>query len=98
MPVTNGPHVDVIDRIKEDLSKMVGQRVKMRANKGRKVIVEKEGTIEEVYPNLFVIRLKEAANRSSRVSYSYVDILTKTVQLSYFSTGENALPWLSKFN
>ncbi|GFP26880.1 Veg family protein [Candidatus Hakubella thermalkaliphila] len=98
MPVVNGPHVDVIDRIKGDLSKMVGQRVKMRANKGRKVIVEKEGTIEEVYPNLFVMRLNEAANRSSRVSYSYVDILTKTVQLSYFSTGENALPWLSKLN
>jgi uncharacterized protein Veg len=42
--------------------------------------------------------VKEDGQRFSRVSYSYVDLLTKTVELTNNSTNENILPWLAKYN
>jgi len=98
MSVSDGPHLEIIDRIKKDLTVLVGKEMKLRANKGRKVIIERIGTIQEIYPNLFVMLVKEDGQRFSRVSYSYVDLLTKTVELTNNSTDENILPWLAKYN
>jgi len=98
MSVSDGPHLEIIDRIKKDLTDLVGKEMKLRANKGRKVIIERIGTIQEIYPNLFVMLVKEDGQRFSRVSYSYVDLLTKTVELTNNSTDENILPWLAKYN
>jgi len=42
--------------------------------------------------------VKEDGQRYSRVSYSYVDLLTKTVELTNNNTNENILPWLAKYN
>ncbi|MRR11704.1 hypothetical protein EG835_04385, partial [bacterium] len=33
--------------------------------------------------------------RTARVSYSYVDILTGTVELTHCETGECVFPWLN---
>jgi len=98
MSVSDGPHLEIIDRIKKDLADLVGKEMKLKANKGRKVIIERVGTIQEIYPNLFVMLVKEDGHRFSRVSYSYVDLLTKTVELTNNSTNENILPWLAKYN
>ena len=98
MSVSDGPHLEIIDRIKKDLADLVGKEMKLRANKGRKVIIERIGTIQEIYPNLFVMLVKEDGQRFSRVSYSYVDLLTKTVELTNNSTNENILQWLAKYN
>ncbi len=70
-----------LDRIRQNLKEYVGRRVLVRANKGRKRIVERRGTLEDMYPDLFLIRLgAEQHNRS--VSYTYADILTKDVEIS----------------
>ncbi|MCL5986549.1 MAG: Veg family protein [Actinobacteria bacterium] len=98
MSVSDGPHLEIIDRIKKDLTDLVGKEMKLRANKGRKVIIERIGTIKEIYPNLFVMLVKEDGQRYSRVSYSYVDLLTRTVELTNNSTNENILPWLTKYS
>ncbi len=72
-----------LDRIRQNLKEYVGRRVLVRANKGRKRIVERRGTLEDMYPDLFLIRLgAEQHNRS--VSYTYADILTKDVEISVF--------------
>lgn len=63
----------------------MGQRVKLRANRGRKKVIEAEGVLEKTYPKVFVVKLdQESAVR--RMSYSYVDVLTETVELTI---GEN---------
>jgi uncharacterized protein Veg len=98
MSVSDGPHLEIIDKIKKDLADLVGKEMKLKANKGRKVIIERIGTIQEIYPNLFVMLVKEDGQRYSRVSYSYVDLLTKTVELTNNNTNENILPWLAKYN
>ncbi|GAB4277391.1 MAG: Veg family protein [Coriobacteriia bacterium] len=87
--------VDVVSRIRSDLENMMGDRMRLKANLGRSRIVERVGTLEEIHPSLFVVSVEEKRNRKARVSYSYADVLTGTVQLIHPETEENLLPWLN---
>lgn len=73
--------VKTIASIKNDIKSHVGDKVTLRANGGRKKILVNDGIIESVYPSIFVIRLKNDTHRT--VTYSYSDVLTKTVQLVF---------------
>ena len=73
--------VNTIASIKNDIERHVGQKVTLKANGGRKKILVNDGIIESVYPSIFVIRLKDDTQRT--VTYSYSDVLTKTVQLVF---------------
>lgn len=75
----------MLDRIRGDLENFVGQRIKVKANRGRKKVMEAEGILEGIYPKLFVVRLNERQSER-RVSYSYADLLTETVELSVEDT------------
>lgn len=66
--------------IKRDLDSFVGSKVRLKANRGRNRIIEKEGILESTYPNLFVVKISER-KVDRRVSYSYADVLTETVEL-----------------
>lgn len=67
--------------IKADIESMIGQRVYIRANPGRRKIIERVGTLEKTYPNHFLVRLDPEA-QGRVVSYSYADILMDAVQLT----------------
>lgn len=71
-----------LDKIRANVENYVGRKIKLRANKGRKKIVERDGVIEGVYPSVFVVKINGGYNTSRRVSYSYSDILTETVQIT----------------
>jgi len=43
--------------------------------------VEAEGILEQTYPKVFVIKVNNASNSVQRLSYSYADVLTATVEL-----------------
>ncbi|MDH4138973.1 MAG: Veg family protein [Coriobacteriia bacterium] len=86
---------EVVGRIRSDLEALMGTRMRLRANMGRSKIVEREGILEQTHPSLFVVKVDEKRNRKARVSYSYVDVLTGTVELSHCESGENLLPWLN---
>ncbi|MBZ4645151.1 MAG: hypothetical protein PWR27_505 [Petroclostridium sp.] len=68
-------------KIKKNLEKNIGQRVRLTAKKGRKKSVIRQGIIESTYPSIFVIKLDNENEMTRRVSYSYTDVLTKTVEL-----------------
>ena len=70
-----------IASIKNDIERHVGEKVTLKSNGGRKKILVNDGIIESVYPSIFVVRLENDTQRT--VTYSYSDVLTKTVQL-YF--------------
>ncbi len=72
--------VNSLQQIKLDLESCVGKRVKLRANRGRKKIVEAEGVIESTYPKIFVVKLDES-HSLERLSYTYADVLTRTVEV-----------------
>ena len=70
-----------IDNIKKDIENHLGEKVTLRANGGRKKILVNDGIIEGAYPSIFVVRLDSDTQR--KVTYSYSDVLTKTVQLVF---------------
>lgn len=70
----------VLAEIKQDLDLCVGKSVRLKANRGRNKVVERVGVLEKTYPNIFVIRIDEIRSER-RVSYSYSDVLTETVEL-----------------
>lgn len=71
--------------IKRSLDSQIGKRLKLIANGGRKKTVERFGTLEETYPSVFVVALDQEENAFERVSYSYADILTETVELNFIN-------------
>lgn len=86
---------EVVGRIRGDLEALMGKRMRLRANMGRSKILEREGTLEQIHPSLFVVKVEEKRNRTARVSYSYVDVLTGQVELTNCDSGENLIPWLN---
>ncbi len=71
-------------KIKSSLSDNVGNKVRLTARKGRKQTVTREGVIEGTYPSIFIVKLDTPGDfmaSERRVSYSYADILTRTVEL-----------------
>jgi uncharacterized protein Veg len=71
----------VLDDIRRELDSHVGEKIRVKANKGRKKIDEKEGVLEKTYPHIFVVRIEEGSLSERRASYSYADVLTETVEL-----------------
>ncbi len=72
----------IIDNIHETLSQYVGQKLKVRANMGRSKIVESEGELKQVHPQLFIMEVQRKRGTAARQSYQYVDVLTGMVELS----------------
>jgi len=68
-------------QIKRDIETCIGEKVQLKANKGRKKAFIKEGVLENTYPSIFVIKFENDYDTTRRVSYSYTDILTKAVEL-----------------
>jgi len=73
--------IKTIATIKQSIEDHVGEKVTLKANGGRKKILVNNGTIESAHPSIFVVRLDNDIQRT--VSYSYSDVLTKTVQLDF---------------
>lgn len=78
-----------ITNLKTDIGEKIGQKIIVKGSLGRSKSFEKEATIEKAYPNLFIIKFEEE-NRN--VSYSYTDVLTKTIEVDVFDgTGYSPL-------
>ncbi|OEG00284.1 Veg protein [Vulcanibacillus modesticaldus] len=68
--------------IKRNLDHYIGEKIMLKANGGRKKTIERTGVLEETYPSVFIVKLDEDNNSFKRVSYSYADILTASVELT----------------
>lgn len=73
---------DVLLEIRKRLEPHVGEKIRLKANRGRRRTFEKEGILERTYPSIFVVRIDEP-NYFQRVSFTYADVLTETVELSF---------------
>ncbi|HYK71908.1 MAG TPA: Veg family protein [Pseudoneobacillus sp.] len=76
--------------IKKALDSNLGKKLLLKANGGRRKTIERYGVLAETYPSVFVIELNQDENAFERVSYSYADVLTETVQITFYDdTTEN---------
>ena len=74
--------------LKTDIGEMIGQKIIVKGSLGRSKSFEKEATIEKAYPNIFVVKYEE---NERNVTYSYTDVLTRTVEVDVFD-GESYSP------
>ncbi len=77
-----------IANLKTDILEKVGQKIIVKGSLGRSKVFEKEATIEKAYPNLFIVKYDE---NERNVTYSYTDILTRTVEVNVFD-GDSYTP------
>lgn len=68
-----------INEVKKNIEDCVGQKVLLRGSLGRNKSFEKEGTLVNTYPNIFVVKMDDSQRN---VTYSYTDVLTKSVELN----------------
>ncbi len=73
---------NALSDIKRNLDHYVGEKIMLKANGGRKKTIERTGVLEETYPSVFIVKLDEEQHSFKRVSYSYADILTSSVELT----------------
>ena len=77
-----------ITELKTDIGEKIGQKIIVKGSLGRSKSFEKEATIEKAYSNIFIIKYNE---NNQNVSYSYTDILTRTVDVQVYN-GEEYIP------
>ena len=65
---TEIPSVNRVDDIRDELSALKGQRIKVRANMGRSRIVERSGTLVGAHPSLSRSRSVADVVRASPIS------------------------------
>lgn len=67
-----------IYEVKKNIEDCVGQKVLLRESLKRNKTSEKEGILVETHPNIFVVKMDDSQRN---VTYSYTDVLTKSVEL-----------------
>ncbi len=70
---------DSLVKVKQDVESYVGQEILVKANIGRNKCIFKKGVISNTYSNLFVFK---EANTENKLSYSYTDLVTNTLEIS----------------
>ena len=68
-----------IEKIKKDLNNHVGSKVRIKYNLGRNKYEEYDVVIKELYNHVFVVKL----NNNEIKSFSYSDVITKTIKINY---------------
>ena len=72
---------DVV-HVRKDIQKIIGSTVQLETNKGRHKSVVNRGVVTNVYPSIFTIQLNEGPDPQRKLSFSYTDVLTNTVEIT----------------
>ena len=78
-----------IANLKMDIGEKIGQKIIVKGSLGRNRPFEKEATIEKVYPSIFIVKYDE---NQRNVTYSYTDILTRTVEVQVLNDDNTYCP------
>ena len=69
-------------KVRLSVDRNIGNKVKIRANRGRHKIDVTEGVISKTYPSIFLVEVENKLDASTQmISFSYTDVLTKDVQM-----------------
>jgi len=79
---------EALVKVKKIVESNVGQKVKLKANRGRKKSYIKEGIINDTYGNIFTVRVDIDSKAVQILSYTYSDVLTSNVELVVCSSNE----------
>jgi len=71
-----------LSEAKDQIEKNIGNEVLLEFSKGRRKSVAHRGIISSVYPSIFTVQIFEGKDASRKLSFSYVDILTNSVEIT----------------
>lgn len=69
-----------IEMIKEQVSTNLGKKINIKYNGARNKTLYYEAVIKEIYNFIFTVELLE---NEEKKSFSYSDVLTKTIEIDY---------------
>lgn len=69
-----------IDEVKTYVDSLKGRSLKISVNKGRKRIVRYDGSIEEIYPSVFTLKIHGDKN-VNMLSCSYSDVICGDIKI-----------------
>ena len=79
---------EALAKVRKIVESNIGQKVKLKANRGRKKSYIKEGVIIDTYGNIFTVRVDVDTKSLQTLSYTYCDVLTSNVELVVCSSNE----------
>lgn len=68
-----------IDEARRSIDALVGQKLKISVNKGRKKIVKYDGQIENIYSSVFTLKVNN--KNTPTMSFSYSDVICGDIKL-----------------
>lgn len=71
-----------VGHVRTDIQKIIGSKVRLETNKGRHKSVVSRGIVANVYPSIFTILLNDGSEPARKLSFSYTDVLTNTVEIT----------------
>jgi uncharacterized protein Veg len=71
-----------LDTCRKGMEACIGKWIRLRSNGGRKRTIIQEGILDCCYPNVFTVRCSKRNAYQETVSYSYVDVLTRVVEVA----------------
>ncbi len=71
-----------LETCRKDMQTNIGKRIRLRSNGGRKRTIVQEGILDSCYPNVFTVRCTKMNKYSELVSFSYIDVLTRVVEIA----------------
>ena len=72
-----------VEQVRIRLNDYVGKKVVIKCNLGRNKYEKYNATIKELYKNIFLVEVMEANLKNEIKSFSYSDIITKTIKIDY---------------
>lgn len=69
----------MIGEVRSKLNDYIGQKVIIKYNLGRNKYERYHVVIKELYENIFLVEL----NNKEKKSFTYTDIITKTIKIDY---------------
>lgn len=76
---------ETLSQIRKDVESYIGQEICVTSNAGRNRKINKRGTVDSAYTNLFVIKETDS---SRKVSYSYADVVMNSLEITRADDGQ----------
>lgn len=80
---------ETLTEIKRNVENCIGRKVMLQTNKGKRKSKTNEGILAEVYNSVFIVKVNSGLAGERKLSFSYSDILTETVEITLCDTQEN---------
>lgn len=69
--------------IKKELDARIGKPLTVTSQIGRKKVLRRRGILRKTFPAVFIVELDQDESAVENVSFSYTDVLTQNIELSF---------------